>query len=121
MGSASRDALLRPEGARRRPVRRGAAGQLYYSTVSTANPAHADDVVILYSTGFGPTNPTYSTGVAFSEAIQLSNSVTATVGNIPATVNFAGIVGAGLYQINIAIPPGTGTGNMPLVLSIDGT
>jgi uncharacterized protein (TIGR03437 family) len=91
-----------------------------YSGVTASNPAHAGNVVILYGTGFGPTNPPYSTGVAFSGAYQLTNSVTATVGNIPAQVDFAGIVGAGLYQINITIPAGTGTGNVPLVLSING-
>jgi uncharacterized protein (TIGR03437 family) len=91
-----------------------------YSVISPSNPAHAGSVVILYGTGFGATNPPYSTGVAISGASPLVNAVTATVGNIPAQVDFAGIIGAGLYQINITIPAGAGTGNVPLVLSING-
>jgi uncharacterized protein (TIGR03437 family) len=91
-----------------------------YSAVTATNPAHAGNVVILYGTGFGSTNPGYSTGVAFSGAYQLINSVTARVGNLSAPVNFAGIIGAGLYQINVTIPAGTGTGNVPLVLSLNG-
>ena len=91
-----------------------------FSTITANHPAHPSDSVILYGTGFGPTNPATATGVVLSGAAPLTNPVTATVGNLPATVDFAGIIGAGLYQINIRVPAAAGNGNQPLILTING-
>jgi len=38
---------------------------------------------------------------------------------MPATVSFAGIVGAGLYQLNVVIPP-AGSGDLPLLATVGG-
>ena len=97
-----------------------AAQRSDFSTISSTNPAHPGDSVILYGTGFGPTNPPFATGVVLSGSAPLTNAVTATVGNIPAPVDFSGIIAAGLYQINIRVPASAGAGNLPLVLSIAG-
>jgi uncharacterized protein (TIGR03437 family) len=90
-----------------------------FSTVSSTHPAHPGDAVILYGTGFGPTSPAYTTGVVLSGSARLTNAVTATLGNIPAQVDFAGIIAPGLYQINIRVPASAGAGDQPLVLSIN--
>jgi adhesin/invasin len=56
----------------------------------------------------------------------LSNSVApviATIGGVPATVNFAGLAPGfvGLGQVNILVPPGAPTGDaVPLILQING-
>jgi uncharacterized protein (TIGR03437 family) len=91
-----------------------------YSIVSSTHPGHPGDAVVLYGTGFGPTNPPYATGVVISGASPLTNGVTATVGNIPAQVDFSGIIAPGLYQINIRVPASVGAGDQSLVLSING-
>jgi uncharacterized protein (TIGR03437 family) len=38
-----------------------------------------------------------------------------TIGNLPATVSFAGLSGPGLYQINLTIPPSAPAGDLPIV------
>jgi uncharacterized protein (TIGR03437 family) len=42
-----------------------------------------------------------------------------TIGGVPATVSFAGIVGAGLYQLNVIVPA-AGSGDQPLQATVGG-
>ena len=42
--------------------------------------------------------------------------MTATVGTANASVQFAGLVGVGLFQVNIIVPPGLADGDYPLVI-----
>lgn len=72
-----------------------------YSTAAAARPG---DVLQLYGTGFGPTSPAVTPGAVFSGSAPTSNAVTVTVGGAPAAVSYSGIVGAGLYQINVTVP-----------------
>jgi uncharacterized protein (TIGR03437 family) len=46
----------------------------------------------------------------------------ATVGGMPAAVAFSGLAPGyvGLYQVNLAVPPGAPTGNVDLVITING-
>jgi len=67
-------------------------------------PARPNDVVVLFGTGFGPTNPAVPAGEAFQGAAPLSSPVAIRIGNANASVLFAGLSGAGLYQFNVAIP-----------------
>jgi len=46
--------------------------------------------------------------------------VTVTIGNTPATVLFAGLVGPGLYQINVVVPPTLADGDHAVVASVAG-
>jgi len=51
------------------------------------------------------------------------NTVTATIGAVAASVQFAGLTPgfAGLYQVNAVVPPGVVAGNqVPLVLTAAG-
>jgi uncharacterized protein (TIGR03437 family) len=67
-------------------------------------PAKPGDVIALYATGLGPTNPAYPDGQIIRQAARLQNQVSVTVGGVPAVVDFAGIIVAGVYQINIRVP-----------------
>jgi uncharacterized protein (TIGR03437 family) len=90
----------------------------------TFTPASPGETVTVYATGFGQTNP------AFTSASQISNSgpypinlpsfPTVTIGNLPATVSFAGLVGPGLYQINMTVPSSAPAGDLPIVATYNG-
>lgn len=91
----------------------GPAGLLGSSTASS--PAKAGDVIVLYGTGFGPTTPAVDPTLIFSGAAPTTNPVTVTIGGQPAQVQFAGISGAGLYQLNVVVPQGLSNGDQPVV------
>jgi uncharacterized protein (TIGR03437 family) len=77
------------------------------------------EVVELFGTGFGPTNPAVPAGKLFSGAAPAANPVTVTVGGIAQTLT-AYEVGAGLYQINVAIPSNSASGEIPLQATAGG-
>lgn len=78
-------------------------------TTVFANPG---DTIMLFGTGFGPTTPPSAIGQLVSPA-PLANPVTVTIGGLAATVEFAGIVGPGLYQFNVVVP---NVGGIPTVV-----
>jgi uncharacterized protein (TIGR03437 family) len=47
------------------------------------------------------------------------NPVSVTIGGVPANVSFAGLVAAGLYQINVTVP-NTATGDQPVRATVNG-
>ena len=49
------------------------------------------------------------------------NSPTVTIGGIPATVSYAGFVGAGLFQINVQLPANLPAGNQQVVVTYNGS
>jgi uncharacterized protein (TIGR03437 family) len=83
-------------------------------------PAKANDIILLYGTGFGPTSPTTSFGETFSGAPPTTNTVTCTIGGAPASVLFAGLVAPGEYQLNITVPSGLPAGDNLVVLKVGG-
>jgi len=89
---------------------------LGYPTVA----AKAGDVVELFGTGFGPTNPAVAAGQAFSGAAPTTNPVTLRINNISVTPAFAGLSGAGLYQLNLTVPSGLGAGDVSLQAGVAG-
>jgi uncharacterized protein (TIGR03437 family) len=89
---------------------------LGYQTVA----AKAGDVVELFGTGFGPTNPAVMAGQAFSGAAPTTNAVTLQINNLSVTPQFTGLSGAGLYQINVFVPAGLGTGDVTLQAKVGG-
>ena len=90
------------------------------SYVTPLSPAKPGEVIILWGTGFGPASPPVSAGKVFSGSNQLANPVTITIGGQSALVDFAGIVGAGLVQINVHVPSGLANGDAPVVATAGG-
>jgi uncharacterized protein (TIGR03437 family) len=91
--------------------------------VSTSAPAAPGEEIVLYGTGFGPTNPASPTGQLVTAPATLANSVQFTIGGITlaaSSVEFAGLVEAGLYQFNVTVPGSLPSGNAAVVATIGG-
>ncbi len=86
------------------------ANSLGYATVAV----WAGDTVELFAVGLGPTNPPVAAGRAFASSAPTLNPVNLTINNAGVTPSFAGLSGAGLYQLNLTIPAALGTGDLPL-------
>lgn len=99
----------------------GKAG-LFASAPNLTTPAKAGETIILYGTGFGPTDPTLPAGQLATSIANLSNSFKVTIGGLPASVSFAGLVPpyAALYQFNVQVPTGAQPGDQPVVIEIGG-
>jgi len=82
-------------------------------------PAKAGDVILLFGTGFGPTNPMTDFSQTFSGAPPTANTVTCTIGGVKATVQFAGLAYPGEYQFNILVPSAPSGDNL-VVLTVNG-
>jgi len=95
---------------------------------SAGNPATKGEVVVLYVTGEGQTNPAGVTGkittVASTAPITpqpVSGNVGVTIDGIPANVQFygeaPGLV-SGVMQINVVVPLGARSGDVPVVVKV---
>lgn len=69
-----------------------------------ATPAKPGETILLYGTGFGPTNPPLTAGQFVKAAAPLANQVGVEIGGQTATVAFAGRSASGLDQINVVVP-----------------
>jgi uncharacterized protein (TIGR03437 family) len=89
---------------------------------TSSAPAHPGDVLILWATGFGPTNPPTPAGVEVTSAPAVATLPAITVGGVPVTVLAAVLApdSAGLYQIAIQLPSTVPTGAVALQASVGG-
>jgi uncharacterized protein (TIGR03437 family) len=80
-----------------------------YSLVSSSSPAQIGETLLVYLTGLGQVD---SGGKA-------TNSITASIGGVPATIQFAGTNSAvgGSYQMNVTVPSGISPGNAYLSIA----
>jgi uncharacterized protein (TIGR03437 family) len=86
-------------------------------------PAVRGSIVQVFGTGDGVLAPSATTGSITRESHVTAGTVSATVGDIPAEVVFAGAAPqavAGLFQVNVRIPQNTLTGDVPIVITING-
>jgi len=83
--------------------------------------AKAGDTVELFGVGFGPTNPLIPAGAPYSGSAPTTNQVTLLINNGTVAPFYAGETSAGLYQINITVPPGLGTGDVPVQATVGGS
>ena len=88
--------------------------------VSSAKPAHAGEIVVIYATGLGAVTTPVPSGSAASGADPTIAAVTVTIGGKDAPVQYAGLApfNVGLYQINVIIPPGLGTVSAPVLVTV---
>ncbi|MCU1328878.1 MAG: Peptidase flavivirus helicase [Bryobacterales bacterium] len=96
----------------------GAPGRYTYNT----RKVRKGENIVLYGVGFGPTTPAVPSGKTFSGA--------ATVGGVPYSFDFGGVtfvppfvglVGAGLYQINLRVPANIPSGDIQIRFNVNGT
>lgn len=89
---------------------------LGYKTVA----AKAGDTLEIFGVGFGPTSPVVPAGRLYSGAAATTNPVGLLINNVAVTPAFSGLTSAGLYQINLTLPGGLGTGDVPLRATVGG-
>jgi uncharacterized protein (TIGR03437 family) len=95
---------------------------------SSSNPAAKGSVIAIYMTGEGVTSPASITGqLAPGDGTGLNHpvqQVTATVGGVPATVQYAGSAPGliyGVMQVNVLIPASVSSGAQPVVVTVGTT
>jgi protocatechuate 3,4-dioxygenase beta subunit len=82
-------------------------------------PARPNDVLLLFGTGFGATNPGSAPNQVVSSSLPTANAVRVQIHNQQAPVSFAGLVSAGVYQFNITVPD-LPDGNYPVIAEVAG-
>jgi uncharacterized protein (TIGR03437 family) len=91
---------------------------------ATTAPAKPGDVVVLWGTGFGPTNPTDLIGQETPSKGTYSTTTLpkVTLNGVPVTVYGAALASGdgGLYQVAIQVPSTMADGNWPVQASIGG-
>jgi uncharacterized protein (TIGR03437 family) len=90
----------------------GPSGRYSFNT----RPAKVGEVVSLYGTGFGATNPPTPAGVVISPPYGQTSLVTVSIGGVSQTVN-AYVTAAGEWQINATIPS-VPSGDQPLQATV---
>jgi uncharacterized protein (TIGR03118 family) len=89
---------------------------------SSTNPASAGQVVLLFGTGEGMTDPVLADGLVVSDILATPLlPVSVTIGGLPAQVAYAGSgpgLLTGLIQVEVIVPKGAGTGAVPVVLTV---
>ena len=88
-------------------------------------PAAPGEVVTLYGTGFGATEPALETGEIAAGATDLANAVSFTFGGIavpPADILYKGAAPglAGVYQFAVRLPSNLPDGNADVVATVNG-
>ena len=86
----------------------------------TFAPAKPGDIISLWGTGFGLTDPWLPASKLVTHAATLANSVTILIGGQQAQVSYAGLSGSGLDQFNVTVPETLPDGDQPLVARIGG-
>ena len=110
------------------PADHVAARHLDYSLLGPASlsqpgyvytPAKPGETVLLYCVGFGQTNPPIGNQLTGTGPLPTLPAVT--IGNLPATVSYAGLSAAGLYQFNVIVPTSAPNGDLPLLATYNGS
>lgn len=95
----------------------GKAGLLLGVSVTPAKPG---ETLMLFGTGFGPTNPPLETGQLPAASAPLAHTPAVTIGGVQAAVTYAGRTGAGLDQINVIVPEDLPDGDALLAAQVAG-
>jgi uncharacterized protein (TIGR03118 family) len=87
-----------------------------YPNLST--PAKPGETIVIYATGFGPTNPATANGSLVTAPLALANVPVVTIGNVQAQVVFSGLTEPGVYQLNVTVPATTANADVPVTVQI---
>ncbi|MDP8982578.1 MAG: hypothetical protein M3O35_18530 [Acidobacteriota bacterium] len=91
---------------------------------ATTVPAMPNEILTLFATGFGATNPTFAAGELPTPPAQVTATASITIGGVPlaaADILYVGITQfAGLYQINLRVPDAVLDGDQPVVVTLEG-
>lgn len=96
-----------------------------YSLNASQHPAKAGEVIILYGTGLGPTNPGLVSGASSPPGPNFAKptgNVSVSIGGVGAEVRFAAAIPGfvALFQLNVAVPSTVASGELDVVLSVAG-
>jgi uncharacterized protein (TIGR03437 family) len=96
-----------------------------YETNGAARPAKKGEVIILFATGAGQTNPAGDDGRVIGAPLpQLTQDVTARIGGVPADVLYAGMAPSlvnGVLQVNLRVPQALASGGaLPVEIVVGG-
>ena len=86
-----------------------------------SRPAQPGDEIVLYGIGFGPVTPNIPAGQLVEQATALTSSFSMSIGGVAVTsVPYSGLAPnfTGLYQFNVIVPAGTGSGAVPLTFTV---
>jgi len=86
---------------------------------AATRPAIPGEVIVLYATGLGDTSPSYPDGQIIQQPLPVVPLPQVTLGGVNAQVQYAGIIYAGVYQLNIVVPQ-VPAGDAALVLTVGG-
>lgn len=111
--------IVRPDGS-------GAFGAGTYDVIGPAGtslgyrtvPAKAGDHVVLYGTGFGPT--IQEDTIPLSGTASAWFAVDVRIADISVRPTFAGLISPGLFQLNVTIPSGLGSGDRSVTGTVIG-
>ncbi len=85
---------------------------------ATTTPAQPGEIVLLFGSGFGATDPAIPADHVFSTTPPIAAEITATVGGVPAEVH-GYLISPGLYQFNLTVPE-VPDGDAAIVIHIAG-
>ena len=88
--------------------------------IDTPAPASGGEVVTIYASGLGDTNPQYGEGRVIEQPLRLSGMPQVQVGGRNADVQSAMLISAGVYQLTVKLPDTLTAGDVPVVLTMGG-
>jgi len=71
--------------------------------------------------GSAPPPPPVSPGTAFAGAAPATNPANVLIDSVGVMPTFTGLSAAGVDQLNLRIPVGLGTGDVPIIVTVGGT
>jgi uncharacterized protein (TIGR03437 family) len=82
-------------------------------------PAQPGETVLIYANGFGPTNVPVVSGAPIQAGV-LTTLPAIQIGGVTAKVQFAGLIGPGLFQFNVVVPAALANGDQPIIATYGG-
>ena len=82
-------------------------------------PAQPNETIVIYAFGFGLPQTALISGSA-TQSGTLAVIPVCQIGGTTATVSYAGVIGPGLYQLNMVVPNGVASGDNKITCTYDG-